>query len=226
MRLLETRVYLFTVSFQQTWFILSEYEEQWRECVSSRMRAMDGRGTELLWPSVQAPGPAWAAGSCWNSAPPLWTTRTFLPGHETDPTASAWWCDAGHLGETHFKHPITELNHKERNFVKLCRFCPELSRWLFPSCRVVHQKRQTSHQIQEQISKWLWNSWRVCLPFLVKNSLVYLPAKISFRGTFPSNSMMSAMWSKKNKTKHELQNQSKQIDQKYKNVYVGKKHQH
>ncbi len=63
-----------------------------------KMWAMDGRGTGLLWPSVQAPGPAWAAGSCWRSAPPLWTTRTFLPARQTDPRASAWWCDANHLG--------------------------------------------------------------------------------------------------------------------------------
>lgn len=33
------------------------------------------------------------------------------------------------------------------------------------------------------------------LPFLVKKSLEYLPAIMSLRGTLPSSSMISAMWS-------------------------------
>lgn len=34
---------------------------------------------------------------------------------------------------------------------------------------------------------------QTCLPFLVKNSLEYLPAVMSFRGTLPRSSMISAM---------------------------------
>lgn len=68
---------------------------------SSRMRAMGGRGTGLRWLFFQAPGPAWEAGSCWKSGPPLWTTHTFLPGHQTDPKASTWWCAGDHLGGKH-----------------------------------------------------------------------------------------------------------------------------
>lgn len=33
------------------------------------------------------------------------------------------------------------------------------------------------------------------LPFLVKKSLEYLPAIMSLRGTLPSSSMISAIWS-------------------------------
>lgn len=92
---------LLTGSFQDNFFfILSWYGG----CVGvhsegrgPRMRARGGRGTGLLWPSAPAPGPAWVAGSCWSSAPPLWTTRTSQLTRQTNPTASAWWCDAGRL---------------------------------------------------------------------------------------------------------------------------------
>lgn len=67
--------------------------------LASRRRATRGTGTGPPWPSVRAPGPAWAAGRCWRCAPRLWTTRTSPPTRPVNPTASAWWCDAGRLTE-------------------------------------------------------------------------------------------------------------------------------
>lgn len=125
----------------------------------SRMWATGGRGRGLLLPSSQGPGPALAAENCWSYELLLLTTRTFLPKHRTNPTASVWWCGANHLKEDveFFWDTFTVINK-----LRTCNRCKP--------------------------------SW-MCLPFLVKNSLEYLPARISFRGTFPSSSMIRAMWS-------------------------------
>lgn len=80
-------------------FPKQDFQLQAEDTTWSRRWARGARGTGRPWLSAPAPGPAWAAGSCWSTAPLLWTTRTFPPGRRTNPTASAWWCDAGRLSE-------------------------------------------------------------------------------------------------------------------------------
>lgn len=102
----------------------------------SRMWATGGRGRGLLLPSSQGPGPALAAENCWSYELLLLTTRTFLPKHRTNPTASVWWCGANHLKEdVHFfffrdtlqleihSAPVTDAKH---------RGCVYLSWWKIP----------------------------------------------------------------------------------------------